>query len=129
MQKKRAVTLIEVMIVILLIGLIGGALAYNMRGSLDEGRIFKSQQNKERIEQILLLEEAKGDLSAEQIAEKWEDIVVDSPLGGGKKTIVDGWNKPFDVSYNQENFIVESTGLEKALEKKSKATKMKKSKK
>ena len=60
--KKRFITLIEIMIVILLIGLIGGALAFNMRGSIDEGKAFKSEQNISRLHDVLMMEYANGNL-------------------------------------------------------------------
>ncbi len=62
-MKKQAITLIEIMIVILLIGLIGGTLAYNMRGSLDKGKEFKTEQNKSKLYDVLMLEYAKGEKS------------------------------------------------------------------
>ena len=40
MRKKRAITLLEIMIVILLIGLIGGVVSYNLKGTLDKGKAF-----------------------------------------------------------------------------------------
>ena len=42
MQKKRALTLLEIMIVIVLIGIIGSVIGVNMKGSLDAGKAFKS---------------------------------------------------------------------------------------
>ncbi len=41
--KRRYITLIEIMIVMFLIALITGVLAYNYRGSLDEGKAFKTK--------------------------------------------------------------------------------------
>ncbi len=40
---KRCVTLIEMMIVMFLISLITGVIAYYYRGSLDEGKAFKTK--------------------------------------------------------------------------------------
>ena len=44
MRKKRAITLLEIMIVILLIGLIGGVVSYNLKGTLDKGKAFASKE-------------------------------------------------------------------------------------
>lgn len=101
-KKKRAVTLIEMMIVILLIGLIGGALAFNMRGSLDKGRSFTTEQNILRIQDILTLEHADRQTSLPEIARTWEAIVLRSPLVKGDKIIKDGWGERFSVSVNTE---------------------------
>ncbi len=65
-------TLIEIMIVILLIGMIGGALAFNMRGSMDEGKKFKTRQNIARVYDILMMEHAEG-TSLEEVVEKKEN--------------------------------------------------------
>lgn len=109
-KKKRAITLIEIMIVILLIGLIGGALAYNMRGSLDEGKRFKTKQNINRIEDILLIEYAKGNETTEEICNHWQEIVGRSPLvkRNGREIIVDGWGEPFKVTIVDGEFHVTS---------------------
>jgi prepilin-type N-terminal cleavage/methylation domain-containing protein len=101
-KKKRAVTLIEMMIVILLIGLIGGALAFNMRGSLDKGRSFTTEQNMLRIQDILTLEYADKQTSPAEIASKWKTVVLDSPLVKGEKIIKDGWGVEFKVSANKD---------------------------
>ncbi len=53
-------TLLEIMIVIVLIGLIGSVIGFNMKGSLDEGRAFKTRQAQEQIQDILMLEVARG---------------------------------------------------------------------
>ena len=42
-KKQYALTLIEIMIVIVLIGLIGSVIGANMKGSLDEGKAFKTK--------------------------------------------------------------------------------------
>ncbi|NGX54871.1 MAG: hypothetical protein KR126chlam2_00491 [Chlamydiae bacterium] len=105
-KKKRAVTLIEIMIVIMLISLIGGALAFNMRGSMDQGRAFKSEQNIARVRDILLMADADGNLSTEEVVEKWQFFVGKSPLVDASKVIVDGWNQPLNVVKNDDDDIV-----------------------
>jgi type II secretory pathway pseudopilin PulG len=109
MKKKklrRNVTLIEIMIVILLIGIIGGALAFNMRGSLDHGRKFKTEQNIARVKDILNMEYAKGDISPEDIAKNWEKIVAESPLANGTATTLDAWKNKLIVEFNNDSFEV-----------------------
>jgi prepilin-type N-terminal cleavage/methylation domain-containing protein len=99
---KRAVTLIEIMIVILLIGLIGGALAYNMRGSLEEGKKFKTKEIISRVEDILLLRYAEGDLTPRELTTNWRDIVKASPLVKGEQFIKDAWGKELIVKMDKE---------------------------
>lgn len=113
MRKKRSITLIEIMIVMMLIGLIGGALAFNMRGSMDQGRVFKTEQNQMRIHDILMLEAAKGD-SLVAVVEDWETRVLKSPLANqGKDILLDGWKQKFSVSIQDDDEIkVSSVKLE-----------------
>lgn len=104
-KKKRFVTLIEIMIVILLIGIIGGVLAFNMKGSLDKGREFKTKQNKQRIEDILNLELATSDKSSDKILNEWSTIVKNSPLSAGEQTTKTGNNALFVVTFEKDAFI------------------------
>lgn len=110
-RKKRPITLIEIMIVILLIGLIGGALAFNMRGSVDEGKAFKTRQNISRIEDILMLELVKGKETLQEIAGHWEETVRASPLVKGDDIVKDGWNQPFVVAYDNDKITIFSNKL------------------
>ncbi len=110
-KKRRShITLIEIMIVIVLIGLIGGALAFNMRGSLDQGKVFQTEQKLKRIEDILSIAEAQG-TSLDEIASTWETIVADSPLADGAKTTTDGWKEKFTVLSNGKKIVVTSKKL------------------
>ena len=99
-RKKRAVTLIEIMIVILLIGLIGGALAFNMRGSMDKGRVFKSEQNAMRVYDILMMANATGDFEVKDPIDmkKVKAVVAKSPLAkDGAKLVKDAWGNDLQV--------------------------------
>jgi type II secretory pathway pseudopilin PulG len=115
MKKKKiksAVTLIEIMIVILLIGLIGGALAYNMRGSLNEGKKFKTRETIARVEDILMLRYAEGDLTPQELTRQWREIVLSSPLIKGNNFIKDAWGKELTVKMDSHEVLkVESDRL------------------
>jgi len=98
MKKKRAFTLLEIMIVIFLIGIIGSVIGYNMKGSLDKGKAFKTQQAKLKIKDILELEMAKG-VSPEKIIKSPEQYLKASRLvKNPDRMIKDGWGEKFDVS-------------------------------
>lgn len=101
---KRSVTLIEIMIVILLIGMIGGALAFNMRGSMDKGRVFKSEQNASRVYDALMMEYARGEFTLDQIIEKKVDIVSKSPfIKEPAKILKDGWGEDLKIDKNGDD--------------------------
>lgn len=114
-RKKRAITLIEIMIVILLIGLIGGALAVNMRGSMDKGRVFKTEQNINRVYDALMMEYASvgGDLAS--IVERREEILNHCPfIKNGAQLLTDAWggNLNFEIDQENDELLITSTRLE-----------------
>lgn len=107
--KKRAVTLIEIMIVILLIGLISGALIFNMRGSVDKGRVFKSQQNAQRVYDALMMAYAAGEISLTDIENR--EIVLNvlkhSPfIKNSEEALRDGWGNPLIIQSNGSDDII-----------------------
>lgn len=104
-KKRRYITLIEIMIVIVLIGLISGALAFNMRGSLDKGKAFQTEQRQQRIEEILSIAEAEG-ISPSDIEKTWQKIVQKSPLADGDNTTKDGWGNEFTIAFTDGKLVV-----------------------
>ncbi len=125
-MKKRALSLLEIMIVIFLITLITGTIGYSMRGTLDKGRAFRTQQAQEQLHDLLLICLAeKGD--AEAITK--DPLHYLNTLGLAKdpdNLIVDGWKVKFDITTNQSknDFNIKSAALEKY---KAKLNKQKKS--
>lgn len=96
-RKKKAITLLEIMIVIFLIGLIGSVVGYNVKGSLDEGRAFRSEQGAAQIRDILLLEVAKG-IPVSKVIENKETYLKNSGLVKDyKKLLKDGWGEEYEV--------------------------------
>ena len=101
-MKKRALTLIEIMIVILLITLIGGAVGYNVKGSLKKGRDFKTEQAKAQLEDIfeLCVQEGKD---PRKIVEKPIEFLTESGLAKDpKKLLQDGNGRDFKISYDEK---------------------------
>ncbi len=114
-KKKRPVTLIEMMIVIMLIGLIGGALAVNMRGSMNKGRIFKTEQNISRVYDALMMEYAKGEIKTlQEIIDKRETILEKCPfVKDGNLLLKDAWGEEltFEIDSLQDDLIVTSSRI------------------
>lgn len=99
-MKKKALTLIEIMIVILLITLIGGAIGYNVKGSLKKGREFKTEQAKAQLEDILEICLQNGK-SVQEILGDLSDAVKSTGLAKDPdKLLKDGNGIPFQVTYN-----------------------------
>lgn len=106
--KRRYVTLIEMMIVMFLIALITGVVAYNYRGSLDEGKAFKTQAAIERIETILNLEAAQHPAFLQDVSSNWKEIIRRSPLVQNPDALTkDGWGDEYQVSVEPSSGTIE----------------------
>ncbi len=121
-RKKRTLTLLEIMIVIVLIGLIGSVLGYNMKGSLDEGRAFKTRQAREQIHDILMLEVARG-ASIEDVVKDRQIYLKNSGLVKNPNALLkDGWGQEFEVKVDGRSngeIIVHSARLKSHEDKKN----------
>lgn len=95
MKKRYAMTLLEIMIVIFIIGIISSVIGYNMRGSLDKGKAFKTKEGINKIYEIVQLEQAEGKpLSAD--VEKIKTLLKDSGLVRKPEDLMkDGWGEPY----------------------------------
>ncbi|MBS0628546.1 MAG: type II secretion system protein [Verrucomicrobia bacterium] len=121
-RKKRAITLLEIMIVIFLIGLIGSVIGYNVKGSLEEGKAFRTEQGAAQIQDILSLEASYG-TPLEEITKNPEFYLKRSGLcKDPKKLLKDGWGKEytFSVAKNGSDIKVCSENLIKHCRKKGK---------
>jgi general secretion pathway protein G len=119
MKKKKALTLLEIIIVIFLITLITGAIGYSMKGTLDKGRVFRTEQAIEQLRDLFLMCLAEG--------ESADDIIRD-PVGtlqkfglakNPQKIVEDGWGKKFNLSLarGKKDFIITSDNLNNYREK------------
>jgi general secretion pathway protein G len=106
---RRFVTLIEMMIVMFLIALITGVVAYNYRGTLEEGKAFKTKQGIEKVQTILSLGMAENptmDLSAGS----WQEYIKQSPMVQNANALVkDGWGYDYQVSFDPESNTIKVT--------------------
>ena len=97
-RKKYAMTLLEIMMVIFLIGLIGSVIGYNMKGSLDEGKAFRSKHGADRIYDTLSLEMSKG-ATAQEVADNPKMYLKNAGiLKDVDKLLKDGWGEPYAIT-------------------------------
>ena len=96
-------TLLEVMIVIFIIGIIGSVIGYNMRGSMDQGKAFKTKEGITKLYNIVHLEMDSNEIKAlegansEEIAEKVGKVLVDSGLvNKPQQYLIDGWKNKLE---------------------------------
>jgi len=113
-MKKRALTLLEIMIVIMLITLISGTIGYSMKGSLEKGRAFRTQQGQEQLKDLLLICLSEGG-KIEEIAQN--PVAHLKALGLAKdpeNLVKDGWKQPFEISVKQakNDFTIKSKALD-----------------
>lgn len=104
--KKRFITLVEMMIVMFLIAMITGVIAYNYTGSLEEGKAFKTKNGIDKIHTVLDLHLATHPEDREHIETMWRGIVENSQLVKSPKDLVkDGWGIEYTVSRDSNNDI------------------------
>ncbi|RDB31172.1 putative OMP leader (16) peptide [Candidatus Similichlamydia laticola] len=98
MWKRRFLTLVEMMVVMSLIAIIGAAVAYNIRGSLEKGRYFRSVEGAKQIENLLYMHMAETGESLAATISRWKKIVSRSPLvRSPDQATKDGWGNDYKV--------------------------------
>lgn len=102
-KRRRFITLIEIMIVMFLIALITGVVAYNYTGTLEKGKAFKTHAGIEKLQTILSLAKAENpnfDLR------DWKKTIQESPLVKNADNLMkDGWGNVYKVDYDKNGEI------------------------
>src|SRR3990167_7901067 len=97
---KKAITLLEIMIVIFIIGIIGSVVGYNMKGSLDKGRSFKTEQAASKLYEVLTYVLADGMVTYEELRNAPDQLKTALRNSGlvqkPDDLIKDGWNVQFE---------------------------------
>lgn len=98
-RKKRSMTLLEIMVVIFIIGIIGTVIGVNMKGSLEEGKAFKSEKGSKQVYEILTLELSKGNLDLSTLTfQQAKQVLANSGLTSDiDKLMEDGWGKQYHI--------------------------------
>ena len=106
LKKKKFITLVEMMIVMFLIAMITGVIAYNYTGSLDEGKAFKTKSGMDKIRTVLDLHLAANPDDRDHIESRWRQIVEESNLVKNARELTkDGWGIDYQVSQGQDGDI------------------------
>jgi general secretion pathway protein G len=118
MKKRYAMTLLEVMIVIFIIGIIGSVVGYNMRGSLDNGRAFKTKEGMRKLYEIVQLE------SNDLVDDGHLDIKIKQLLKNSNfvrkvdDLMKDGWGEEYRIELEKGDIRVFSEKYEAYCQKK-----------
>lgn len=112
---KKAMTLLEVMIVIFIIGIISSVIGYNMKGSLEKAKAFKTEEGIKKIKEIFELEMAQGSTNLQEIIENPGAVLQNSGLvNSGKEMLKDGWGVPYQITLSQRgNVVVKSESFDR----------------
>jgi prepilin-type N-terminal cleavage/methylation domain-containing protein len=121
-RKKQAMTLLEVMIVIFIIGIISSVIGYNMKGSLNKAKAFKTTEGMKKILEIFELEIAQGSASLQEVVTSPEDVLEGSGLvTSGKEMFKDGWGQPYEIRLSSSGrILLKSKAYETFLKKQNK---------
>lgn len=94
---RRTLTLMEIMVVIVIIGLVSSVIAYNVRGSLNKGRVFKTEQAMNMLDDMICLEVPPDQIQTliDNPKKTLESIGLAKDV---KKLLVDGWGSPFEIT-------------------------------
>lgn len=99
---KRSMTLIEIMVVITLIGIVGGALAINMRSSIHKGKVFQSEQHCARVYDALMMAYVTNGDSLQEIVNNKESILKNAAWGKDTdKMLKDAWGNDIVVQVDK----------------------------
>lgn len=106
LTRKRAFTLLEIMIVIFLIGLIGSVIGVNMKGSMEKGKAFKTEQSMQQITDVLTLLLEEREITPKDIEDNLLGCLQKSNLVKSPKDLVsDGWKEPFIVTVDKKQQV------------------------
>jgi general secretion pathway protein G len=121
-HSRRSFTLLEIMIVIFLIGLIGSVIGYNMKSSLEKGKVFRTEQAMRQIEDALSLLLAEGGTTKDEIQTDLPASLEKTGLFKKPEEVSkDGWGAPFVVTIDDDgSILIASDNYKKYLEKNKK---------
>lgn len=112
MKKKYSFTLLEIMIVIFLIGIIGSIIGYNMTGTLDKGKAFKTEQGQQRLQDLLELQLANT-IDPDRITNDTVNVIKELGIVKNPNDLIkDGWNKPYKIEVTNGEVKVSSEKLQ-----------------
>jgi len=86
-----------------------------MKGSLDKGKAFRTEQAKEQLRDMLLLALSEGQ-PIDAILKNPAEVIRKLGLARNPDNLVkDGWNEPFSIRANQArtSFVISSERLKK----------------
>ena len=119
---RRAMTLLEIMIVIFIIGIISSVIGYNMKGSLEKAKAFKTTEGIKKITEIFELELAQGTTTTQSILKNPAAVLDNSGfVTNPKEFLKDGWGIPYKIELTKSEKIKISSEAYNTYKNKKKA--------
>ncbi len=109
-------TLLEIMIVIVLIGVISSIVGINVKGSMDKAKKSQAQLTAEKIKNALTYAVTAEGKNLSEVVKNPKESLNDNPFVMKKdvdKILVDPWGVPYKIEEKDGEIIVESTHKEK----------------
>jgi len=94
---RRSLTLMELMVVIVIIGLVSSVIAYNVRGSLHKGRVFRTEQAMNMLDDLISLE-VPPDRVDNLVDDPKKELEKSGLAKDLDKLLVDGWGTKFVIT-------------------------------
>ncbi|MCH9630100.1 MAG: hypothetical protein S4CHLAM37_00930 [Chlamydiia bacterium] len=118
-------TLLEIMIVIFIIGIISSVIGYNMKGSLEKAKAFKTKEGIKKINEIFDLEVASGTLLQDVIDDPGAVLKSSGLVSNVKDLLRDGWGKDYAIrmSKSGRSVIIKSDNYDRYQSKQKKKSK------
>lgn len=109
--KKRAITLMELMVVMVIIGIISTVIGRGISGSLEKGKKFKTEHSRKQLEEILLLQIATGACELDDLKDmnKVKEQLKKSGLVSNTDDLLkDGWGDLYtiDVAEGSDKILI-----------------------
>jgi general secretion pathway protein G len=108
-NRRKFMTLIEIMIVMFLITIVASMVTYKVKDSIDYGKAFKTHQTIAQLKQVFELSAIKNGTPYATNSENRNKIIERSMLSGKlDKLLKDGWGDPWkniEVTEDKANKI------------------------
>ncbi len=102
------------MIVISLIAVIGGVLSYNLKGALEKGKAFKTEQAQKQIIDAFELICSEENVTPQTVINNSLTYLQASQLiKNPDRIILDGWGEEMKLDYKNGKFVVFSENLKR----------------
>lgn len=98
--KKRSITLMELMVVMVIIGIISTVIGRGISGSLEKGKKFKTEHSRKQLEEILLLQIATGACEIADLKDMnkvKEQLKKSGLVSNADDLLKDGWGDLYTI--------------------------------